>query len=85
MNVTVKRPVWTLKSARLARSAMYRRVFWYATVVWYWVSPGGMVMLIGPKPNEPSWKVDQSRFGSSCSVTVTSWAATLPSFSKSMV
>ena len=54
-------------------------------MVWYCVSPAGTVTLIGPKPNEPSWNVDQSRFGSSCSVTVTSWAATLPSFSKSMV
>ena len=44
-------------------------------MVWYCVSPAGMVTLTGPKPNEPSWKVDQSRFGSSCSVTVTSWAA----------
>ena len=44
--------------------------------------PGRDRGLIGPKPNEPSWNVDQFRLGWSSSVTVTSWAATLPWFSK---
>ncbi len=41
-----------------------------------------MPTLIGPKPKNASGNVDQLRLGETCSLTVTSWAAALPSFSE---
>jgi hypothetical protein len=52
--------------------------------VLYDVSPWGTETMYDPNPISPSWKVLQSRFGSSWSVTVTVWAGAVAeaSFSK---
>ena len=86
-NVQVTRPVCWSRPALTSTCSGVPSTLVVSTVVGYDCKPAGTVIVIAPKPMLPSWNVVQSRFGSSCSVTVTSWAAAVAfvgSFSNSM-
>ena len=84
-NVAVSSPVCALSESWIRTLKV--SPFWnIATVVWKCSLPSGIAISVSPKPASVHWKVDQSRLGSSWSVTTTPCAGDVAegSFSKSM-